>query len=125
VLQKFTDNFRARARRQRPQLVERLFRAELWMSGAFVATGLLEVSRAACAAAVKRTIRARADAAPRERVRTSRPIRNARSLAERFPSAVVGPCPLALLLSKDLLPEDLDFGLLNLLGSRRTWIGTR
>ena len=94
-------------------------------SGAFVATGLLEVSRAACAAAVSGPFRARTDAARRERVRTSRPIRNARSLRERFPSAV-GPCPLALLLSKDLLPEDLDFELLNLLGSRRrTWIGSR
>ena len=87
------------------------------MSEALVAVPV-ELSRAAWAAAVSGPLLALDGAVPRERVRASRPIKNARSLGGRFPSDVgLGPTPRVLLL-EDLLPKDLDCGPLNLLNSQ-------
>ena len=90
------------------------------MSGALLPTGPFEASRAACAAAVSGPLLVREDAGPRDRVRSSRPTRNARSLGGRLEST--GPrTPLAGPLPAESFPEDLDFGRLNLMDSQCHW----
>jgi hypothetical protein len=82
------------------------------MSGALVASFAVELSRAAWAAAVNGPLLALGDAGPRERVRRSRPMRNARSRGARFPlAAVPRPASAVLLL---ILRNDLDRELLNM-----------
>ena len=87
MLQKLSDDLGAGTDRQRAQLGQRLFGAELGdvrglrrqLCGGTVASSL--------GGRGQRTAPSRGDAGPRERVRRSRPMRKARSRGTRFPLA--------------------------------------